>query len=153
AGVLTTGESEEDQLFAPLPLVQEETGLPGKVSLAAMSVDGGVGAVRSAAAAIERRIPGVSARPLWQIAAAQGALLGKLDRLMFFLTLVVLFLCGLCVMTTLLSIVLEREREIGLMRALGAGDLEILVIFLGEVSLLGLLGGAAGLGLGTAAAR
>ena len=93
------------------------------------------------------------ARPLWQVAAAQGALLGKIDRLMLFLTLVVLLLCGLCVMTTLLSIVLEREGEIGLMRSIGAGDGEILVMFLGEVSLLGILGGIAGLGLGAAAAR
>jgi len=73
--------------------------------------------------------------------------------MMLFLTLLVLVLCGLCVMTTLLSIVLEREREIGLMRSIGAGDGAILKMFLGEVSLLGLLGGAFGLVLGAAAAR
>jgi putative ABC transport system permease protein len=153
SGILSTGESEDDQVLAPLPFLQERSGLIGRVSLAALSLDGGPAAALGAAAAIERAIPGASARPLWQVAAAQGALLGKLDRLMLFLTLVVLLLCGLCVMTTLLSIVLERESEIGLMRSIGAGDGEILVMFLGEVSLLGILGGIAGLGLGAAAAR
>jgi ABC-type antimicrobial peptide transport system permease subunit len=39
------------------------------------------------------------------------------------------------------------------MRSIGAGDGEIRMMFLGEVSLLGILGGAAGLGLGALAAR
>ena len=39
------------------------------------------------------------------------------------------------------------------MRSIGAGDGEILTMFFGEVSLLGLLGGIIGLGLGALAAR
>jgi putative ABC transport system permease protein len=152
-GILSTGESEDDQILAPLSFVQRSTGLAGRVSLAALSVDGGPDAVGRAAALIERSLPEASARPLWQVAAAQGAILEKLDRLMLFLTSVVLLLCGLCVMTTLLSIVLERENEIGLMRSIGAGDGEILMMFLGEVSLLGILGGGLGLALGAGAAR
>jgi len=152
-GVLHTGESEDEEVFVPLALLQGRSGLSGRVSLAALSVDGGAAAAKRAATAIEKGIPGASARPLWQVAAAQGALLEKLDRLMLLLTLVVLVLCGLCVMTTLLSVVLEREAEIGLMRSLGADDGEILAILLGEASLLGLLGGFAGLVLGGAAAR
>jgi putative ABC transport system permease protein len=153
SGILSTGESEDDQLLVPLPFLQERAGLAGRISLAAFSVDGGPEAVRRVAAVIEREMPAASARPLWQVAAAQGAILAKLERLMLFLTLIVLLLCGLCVMTTLLSIVLEREPEIGLMRSIGAGDGEILMMFLGEVSILGILGGGAGLALGAAAAR
>jgi putative ABC transport system permease protein len=152
-GILSTGESEDEQVLVPLPFLQERAGLQGRISLAALSVDGGAEAVGRAAKAIQEALPGASARPLWQVAAAQGAILGKLDRLMLFLTFVVLLLCGLCVMTTLLSIVLERENEIGLMRSIGAGDGEILMMFLGEVSLLGIFGGALGLALGAAAAR
>ncbi len=153
AGVLSSGESEDDEILVPLPYLQDRVGLQGRVSLAALSVDGGPDAVGRAVAAIERRLPGVSARPLRQVAAAQGAILAKLDRLILLLTVVVLLLCGLCVMTTLLSIVLERESELGLMRSLGAGDGEILMMLLGEVSLLGIFGGAAGLALGAVAAR
>ena len=153
AGILSTGESEDDQVLVPLPLLQEKLGLPGRISVAVLSVDGGAPSVARAATRIQDGIPGVSARPLWQVAAPQGALLGTLDTLMLFLTVVVLVLCGLSVATTLLSIVLERQEEIGLMRSLGAGDGEILTMFLAEVSLLALLGSAAGLALGAGAAR
>jgi putative ABC transport system permease protein len=153
SGILSTGESEDEEVLVPLAFLQEKTGLAGRVSLAALSVDGGARAAERAGAAIQRAIPGAAARPLWQVASAQGSILAKLERMMLFLTLLVLLLCGLCVMSTLLSIVLEREREIGLMRSIGAGDGEILKMFLGEVSLLGLLGGSVGLVLGAAAAR
>ena len=153
AGVLSTGESEDDAVQIPLPVLQQCTGLAGRVSLAALSVDGGPESVALAAAAVENALPESTARPLRPIAAAQGAILGKLDRMMLLLTIVVLVLSGLCLTTTLMSIVLEREPEIGLMRSLGAGNGSILAIFLGEVSLLGLLGGSLGLILGLAGAR
>jgi putative ABC transport system permease protein len=153
AGVVSTGEAEEEQLFVPLPLLQELTGLAGRVSLAALSIDGGPEAVERAARSIETAMPSSSVRPVRPIAAAQGALLGKLERMMVLLTLVVLLLSGLCLVTTLMSIVVEREAEIGLMRSMGAGDGEILRMFLGEVGLLGILGSACGLGLGALGAR
>lgn len=47
--------------------------------------------------------------------------------------------------------VLERRSEIGLRRALGATRGHVRVQFLSEATLLGLLGGAVGVGLGTLA--
>jgi putative ABC transport system permease protein len=153
AGVLSTGEAEDDAVYVALPLLQEVTGRAGLVSLATLSVDGGPETVAAAAARLQEAVPGSVARPLRPIAAAQGAILGKLDRMMLLLTAVVLVLSGLCLTTTLMSIVLEREPEIGLMRSLGAGHRSILAMFLGEVSLLGLLGGGLGLLLGLAGSR
>lgn len=153
AGIVSTGESADEQVFLPLPIVQAGAGAPGRVSLAALAVDGGPGAVDAAAERLRAALPGTDARPLRQIAAAQGEILGKLGRMMGLLTAVVLALSALCLTTTLMSIVIEREREIGLMRSIGASDWEILAMFLGEVSLLGVLGGIAGLGLGAAASR
>jgi len=127
--------------------------MPGRLSLAALSVGGGASDAVRAAGVAQRFVHGSSSRVLWQVASAQGALLGKLDRLAVSLSVAVFLLCGLCVMTTLLFIVLEREPEIGLMRSLGAGDGEILVMFLGEVTLLACLGAAAGILLGMATAR
>jgi putative ABC transport system permease protein len=153
AGVVSTGEAEDDQIFVPLALAQEMTGRVGRLSLAAYAVDGGTGAVTRAAARLEAAVPGSSARPLRPIAAAQGAILGKLNRMMLLLTAVVLTLSALCLTTTLMGMVVEREPEIGLMRSLGAGDGDVLRIFLGEVTLLGLAGGTAGVLLGAAGAR
>jgi putative ABC transport system permease protein len=49
--------------------------------------------------------------------------------------------------------VTERRRELGLLRALGAGQLDVLLVVLGEAALIGLIGGALGLGLGLGIAR
>jgi putative ABC transport system permease protein len=138
AGLLSTGEAEDDQIFVPLAALQEATGLRGRVSLVAYAVDGGVRGVERAARALVAAVPGSAARPLRPIAAAQGLILGKLDRMMVLLTAVVLILSALCLATTLLAMVVEREAEIGLMRSMGAGDGDVVRMFLGEVSLVGL---------------
>lgn len=151
AGIVSTGESADEQVFVPLDLAQAETGLQRRVSLAAIAIDGGAEGAQAAARTVEAAIPGASARPLRQIAAAQGEILGKLRRMMILLTAVVLTLSALCLTTTLMSAVIEREGEIGLMRSIGASDFEVLSMFLGEVSLLGLLGGLLGLGIGAGA--
>jgi putative ABC transport system permease protein len=153
SGLLSTGESEDEELFLPLGVLQEALGMTGRLSLAALSVGGGASEAVRAARAVEKAWPGSRTRVLWQVASAQGALLGKLDRLAVSLSVTVFLLCGLCVMTTLLFIVLEREPEIGLMRSLGAGDGEILIMFLGEVTLLAFLGATAGILMGMVTAR
>ena len=61
---------------------------------------------------------------------------------------VVLLLTMICVSTTMMAVVSERRREIGLRKALGASDNSIRSEFLGEGLFLGLLGGVLGAILG-----
>lgn len=149
AGIVATGEAEDDQALLPLAAVQAATGQPGRVSLAALAVEAGPDEVQALATAIAAAAPApVEARPLLQVSQAQGALLAKLQQMMLLLTAVILLLAGMCVMTTLMAMVVEREPEIGLMRSLGASDGEVLRMLLGEATLLGIAGGTLGLLLG-----
>jgi len=59
---------------------------------------------------------------------------------------------GVGILTILTIAVAERTSEIGLLRAVGATQRAVLMIFLGEAALLAAAGGAAGLGLGWAIA-
>ena len=58
---------------------------------------------------------------------------------------VALFVAALGIVNTMLMSVLERTREIGVMKAVGAGNGVLQLIFLIEGSLIGLVGGGLGL--------
>jgi len=61
---------------------------------------------------------------------------------------IALLVGGVGVMNTMYTAVLERTREIGILKAIGAKDFQVLFLFLFESGLMGLAGGALGLGLG-----
>jgi putative ABC transport system permease protein len=60
---------------------------------------------------------------------------------------------GVGILTIMTMAVTERTAEIGLLRALGARERQVLTIFLGEAILLSALGGLAGLALGIGIAQ
>lgn len=60
---------------------------------------------------------------------------------------------GIGIMNTMYTSVLERTKEIGTMKAIGATNNQIKLLFLFESGLLGLVGGAIGVGLGIGLAK
>ncbi|MGD8375016.1 MAG: FtsX-like permease family protein [Acidobacteriota bacterium] len=154
AAVVETGEAEDEQVLVPLRWLQVAAGSPGRISVVTGILEGDAGAIAAIAAGLRSASGGrLEAVPILRVSRARGALLAKLDRMMLLITGVVLLLAGMCVMTTLMSIVVERAPEIGLMRSLGASDGEVMRMLLGEATLLGLAGGALGLLLGAWDAR
>jgi putative ABC transport system permease protein len=63
---------------------------------------------------------------------------------------VALLVAGLSITNTMLISILERTREVGIMKAVGARDRHIQLIFLVEGALIGFVGGCLGLVLGWA---
>jgi len=60
---------------------------------------------------------------------------------------------GIGIMNTMYTAVIERTKEIGTMKAVGAKNSDILLIFLFEAGLLGLVGGLIGVGIGIGLAK
>lgn len=166
-GIVTTGGFEEEQVFAPLVTVQEILGKPGKVSrvlVSALTVpmdDFGrkdpatmskdeyekwycTAYVTSVAKNVEEVMAGSRAKPIWQIASAEGALLKKLTSVMLLLTILALAASATAVSTSLMASMAERSREIALMKAIGADRVQVASIFLGETLIISLAGGLAG---------
>ena len=66
---------------------------------------------------------------------------------------VALLVAAIGIANTMVMAVLERTREIGIMKAVGAAPRDIRLLFLAEAGLVGIIGGAIGLALGLAGGR
>ncbi len=170
-GVVTTGGYEEEQFFAPLVTVQSLLGKEGKISrvlVSAVTVPMDTfgrkdpatmskeeyekwyctAYVTSVAKNVEEVVAGSRAKPIWQIASAEGALLTKLNSVVLLLTLLALGASAIAVSTSLMASMAERSPEIALMKAVGADRLQITAIFLGETLIVSVAGGIVGYLLG-----
>ena len=170
-GVVTTGGYEEEQLFAPLVTVQSLLQEPGKVSrvqVSALTVPMDnfgkkdpatmskeeyekwycTAYVTSVAKNVEEVMAGSRAKPIWQIASAEGALLKKLNSVMLLLTVLALGASATSVSTSLMASMAERSPEIALMKAVGADRFQIGAIFIGETLIISVAGGILGYLLG-----
>ncbi len=146
-GILTTGGEEESYVFMSL---EDMAGLTGSdtVDVAELSVSASAEELEAYAKQITENADGIRARLVKRVTRSETAVLGKLQSLVFLVTAVVLILTMICVSTTMMAVVSERRREIGLRKALGASDGSIRTEFLGEGMFLGLLGGVLGAILG-----
>lgn len=73
-----------------------------------------------------------------------------LDLLLGIFGSLALIVASLGIVNTLVMSILERRREIGVLKALGASDADVRQLFFAEAGVMGLVGGAAGVGLGWA---
>jgi putative ABC transport system permease protein len=176
SGILSTGGAEDDEIVAPISLAQEILGKPGamrRVYVSALTKPEDAFARRdpkSLSGAIYDRwyctpypqaialqlteaIPHSNAEQIRQVSQNEGAVLTRIEGLIFLITLAALFASALAVSAAMATTIFERRAEVGLMKALGAGKMVVATIFFAEAALLALLGGAAGFGIGTVLAH
>ena len=176
SGVLSTGGAEDQQIIAPLSVAQAISQQPGAVrkifvsavtkpedAFARRNPDSLTPADRdrwycspypqSIAYQLQEVIPHSHAEQIRQVAQNEGNVLARIEGLMLLITLAALFTSGLAVSAAMANAMFERRREIGLMKALGAGQLALSGIFIMESVLLACAGGLVGFAGGTFLAR
>jgi putative ABC transport system permease protein len=170
-GLLSTGDQEDDAVVADLAVVQRLASLEGKVERVEVSALTNpedsfalsdparlspedyerwicTPYARSIAHDIAKALSGAEARPVMRISQTEGALLNKIEWMMLLVTLAASITSVLGVASTMMTSVIERRSEIGLLKAIGASNSGVAALFLVEASIIGLLGGLAGLGIG-----
>ncbi|MBI2954130.1 MAG: ABC transporter permease [Chloroflexi bacterium] len=147
-GILTTGSDEDTQIFVDLDLAGDLLGKQRVASVAYFSVVGGLRDLESLANDLMTEFPDITASPITRISKSEGQVLDKIMSLVFLAVALILLLTLLCVAITMSNVAIERRREIGLKKALGARDRAIMLEFLAESSALGLAGGLLGWALG-----
>src|ERR1035437_1651429 len=67
---------------------------------------------------------------------------------MFYLLFFIVLVAALCILSAQITFVIQKTREIGMLKALGASKLQISGIFLFQSAIIGVIGVASGFGLG-----
>ena len=105
--------------------------------------------------AVEKKIKdlGFNAFSIADLLESQKKAFILLDLLLGLVGSIALTVASLGIVNTMVMSILERTREIGVMKAVGGGDADVRKIFLVEASLIGLFGGVFGIALGWAVGR
>lgn len=89
-----------------------------------------------------------SATTLSSILDSILSILGILQTVLIAIASIALIVASIGIMNTMLTSVMERTREIGIMKAIGATNKDVMLIFIIEGILLSVIGGAFGIFLG-----
>ena len=143
--LIKTGGDEDNSIFMDLSKAQSFLNLGGKISRIDVSLLDAKAPIETNAQKLEAMIPGSRAKIIQQVAQAEQNLLGKIQGLMIFVTIGVLMASLLSIAGTMTTTVLQRRKEIGIMKAIGAVNNEIAKLFLSEATIFGILGGILGL--------
>ena len=88
------------------------------------------------------------AKPVRQVAESEGTILNKTTLLMVLITILSSIGSALAISNLITASVIERSQELGLLKALGAHNWQIVLLVLAEVMITGIAGGIAGYFMG-----
>ena len=154
-GIFESGRYLYDSefLLVPLHIGQELYGLGGSVhGLSVRTVDPDrAAAIRDE---VRKRIPDTLSCSTWMDMNRQLFDAIAMERhVMFFLLMFIILVAAFGIMNTLITVTVQKTREIGVLKALGARTWQIVSVFLLQGMVVGLIGVASGLVLGMSLIR
>ena len=147
-GIVRLGGMLDHQVLVPLERVQWLADLPGGAT--ELLVYGGRYEDGRSLARSLRQDPALSGYAVqsWDEREPLASLTGTITGVRFFVILAVVLLAALGIWNTMTTSVLERTREIGVLRALGLSRAGAVMMFVVEALGIAVGGGVVGLGLG-----
>ena len=149
-GIFETGHYLHDSEFLLVPIYvgQELYGLGDALHGITVKTDNPYGAAR-VKDAIEQFLEPPEFAQTWIDMNRQYFEAVRLERtVMFFLLFFIVVVAAFGIMSTLITVTVQKRQEIGIVKALGANISQIIWIFLGQGTVVGLFGTVTGLALG-----
>ncbi|MFN5580817.1 MAG: ABC transporter permease [Akkermansiaceae bacterium] len=135
-------------IFVPLPLAQDLAGLTDGVQGVALRLEDPYQAepvaikVREYLGSAEYvKTWGDEYKPFFQLISQQRVM-------MYFVLSFIVLISAFSMMAVMFTVTIQKRREIGVMKALGAAPIQIVKVFLYQGMLLGFLGAVLGVGIG-----
>jgi putative ABC transport system permease protein len=148
--IFHSGSDDDSRIYLDRKDFFALTGLP--FTAAQLRIDGTPAQVQVILERLAASLPNTEVKPVRQITAAQTAVLGRTRSIVITATAVVVVLIVLCMVATLTGSVLERRKDFAVMKALGASNRAVNLLFAGEALLVSLAGAIAGFLAGSAIA-
>lgn len=149
-GIFETGHYMHDSEFLLVPIYvgQELYGLGDALHGITIKTDNPYGAAR-VKESIQQILEPPEFAQTWIDMNKQYFEAVRLERtVMFFLLFFIVVVAAFGIMSTLITVTVQKRQEIGIVKALGANISQIIWIFLGQGTVVGLFGTLTGLGLG-----
>jgi putative ABC transport system permease protein len=152
AGVINqTGSPDDRMVFGRLSHVQSLLDKPGQLSLIEVSALCKDCPVEDIVAQISERLPHAKVSAIQQSVKARTETVERLTRFSVVVSAVVLVIGALMIFTTMMGSVIERTKEIGVLRAIGFRKIHIIKGLMIEVAAISLAGGLLGWAVGMGA--
>jgi lipoprotein-releasing system permease protein len=135
-------------LFVPLPLAQDLAGLGQAVQGIALRLDDPYNAETFATEARQTLGDDWSLLTWGQQYQAFFSLIEQQRGMMYFMLSFIILISAFSMMAVMFTVTIQKRREIGVMKALGAAPGQIVRVFLYQGMILGTLGAILGVGLG-----
>lgn len=157
-GVLEKTGTVDEAIYMPLETAQDLLGIYDEVNVFVVNIKDGVD-IEEAAEDIRRELKRDLDESEFTVFTPEQLLnqikdiLGIIQIVLVGIATVSLLVGAIGIMNAMFTSVLERTREIGVMKAIGAKNRDISLIFLIESGFIGLFGGLIGAAIGTALAK
>lgn len=143
-GIVKTGKAEDNFIFINYTKLESLLTEDNQVEVVELSISASEAELNNYIERIKHQVPTIEPHLIKWVTQSETVVLNKLASLLYLVTSVVLILTMICVATTMMTVVIERRKEIGLKKALGADNGRIAKEFLAESVILGFIGGFIG---------
>jgi len=148
--IFTSGSEDDSRVYVDMREFAALTGVPANTAL--VRIEGRPREIQGTIETLSAAFPELEIKPVRQITQAQTAVVGRTGSLVLAASAVVLVLIMLCMIATLTGSVLERRKDFAVMKALGAPNRTVGMLFSAESAVLAFAGAVGGFLAGSAIA-